>query len=54
MYDNAEGSTEEEKLNSMRRKAYATNKERINEQKRSAYEKRQELNSSEAEEINVN
>ena len=54
MYDNAEGSTEEEKLNSMRRKAYATNKERINEQKRSAYEKRQELNSSETEEINVN
>lgn len=54
MYDNAEGSTEEEKLNSMRRKAYATNKERIKEQKRSAYEKRQELNSSEAEEINVN
>ncbi len=53
MYNDAEGSTEEEKLNSMRRKAYATNKERINEQKRSAYEKRQELNSSEAEEINV-
>jgi len=54
MYDNAEGSTEEEKLNYMRRKAYATNKERINEQKRSAYEKRQELESSEAEEIDVN
>lgn len=54
MYDNAEGDTEEEKLNFMRRKAYAANKERINEQKRTAYEKRKELNSSEAEEINVN
>lgn len=54
IYDNAEGSTEEEKLNYMRRKAYAANKERINEQKRTAYEKHKELNSSEAEEINVN
>jgi len=54
MYDSAEGDTEEEKLNYMRRKAYATNKERINEQKRTAYEKHIELNSSAAEEINVN
>lgn len=54
MYDNAEGGTEEEKLNYMRRKAYAVNKDRINEQKRTAYEKRKELNSSKAEEINVN
>ena len=51
MFDDAEGDTQEEKLNSMRREAYAENKEEINEQKRSAYEKRQELNSSEAEEI---
>ena len=54
MYDNAKGDTEEEKLNYMRRKAYAANKERINEQKRTAYEKRKELESPEAEEINVN
>lgn len=51
MYDDAEGATWEDKLNSMRRDAYAENKEEINEQKRDAYEKRQELNSSEAEEI---
>lgn len=54
MYDSAEGDTEEEKLNYMRRQAYATNKERINEQKRTAYEKHKELDDSEAEEINVN
>jgi hypothetical protein len=54
LYDNAEGTTEEDKLNYMRRKAYATNKERINEQKRTTYEKHKELNSSESEEINVN
>ena len=51
MYDDAEGATWEDKLNSMRRDAYAENKEEINEQKRDAYEKRQELNSSEAEEL---
>ena len=54
IYDNAEGDTEEEKLNYMRRQAYATNKERINEQKRTAYEKHKELDDSEAEEIDVN
>jgi hypothetical protein len=54
MYDSAEGDTEEEKLNYMRRQAYATNKERINEQKRTAYEKHKELDDSEAEEIDVN
>jgi hypothetical protein len=52
--DRAEGDTEEEKLNYMRRQAYATNKERINEQKRTAYEKHKELDDSEAEEIDVN
>ncbi len=54
LYYGAEGSTPEEKVNSMRRDFYADNKDRINEQKRSAYEKRQELNSPEAEELNVN
>ena len=53
MFDNAEGDTQEEKLNSMRREAYAENKDEINAQKRDAYAKRQELNSSEAEEIDV-
>lgn len=54
MFDSAEGDTEEKKLNSMRRIAYNKNKDRINEQKRTAYEKHIELNSSEAEEIDVN
>ena len=53
MYEDADGGTREEKLNAMRREAYAENKEEINEQKRSAYEKRKERESSEAEEINV-
>ena len=53
MYENADGGTKEEKLNSMRREAYAEHKDEINAQKRSAYEKRKERESSEAEEINV-
>lgn len=53
MFDNAEGSTEEDKLNYLRRQAYAENADEINAQKRSAYAKRQELNSSEAEEIDA-
>ena len=53
MYDGAEGDTPNEKINSMRRRFYQENKEEINEQKRSAYEKRQELNSSAAEEMTV-
>ena len=53
-YDKAEGDTPKEKINSMRRKYYAENKEEISEQKASAYEKRQELNSSQAEETKVN
>lgn len=53
MYDSAEGDTWEEKLNSMRRDAYAENKDEINAQKRDAYEKRKELNGSAAEEIEV-
>lgn len=42
------------RINDLRRQAYQANKERINEQKRTAYAKRKELNSSKAEEINVN
>lgn len=53
MYEDAPGKKPKDKINAMRREAYAENKEEINEQKRSAYEKRQELNSSEAEEIKV-
>lgn len=49
MFDNAEGDTMEEKLNSMRRDAYAENKDDINAQKRDAYALRKE--ESEAEEI---
>ena len=53
MYDEAPGGSTSEKINTMRREAYAENKERINEQKRSAYEKRKERESSRAEELNV-
>lgn len=53
-YDSAEGNTPNEKINSMRRKYYAENKAEILDQKASAYEKRQELNSSQAEETKVN
>ena len=54
MFADAEGDTEEEKINSVRRMIYQENKDRINEQKRSAYEKSQELESSPAEELDVN
>lgn len=53
MYKDADGSTPEDKINYMRRQFYVENKEEINAQKRDAYEKRQELNSSAAEETNV-
>lgn len=54
MYDDADpGGSPNDKINAMRREFYAENKEEINEQKRSAYEKRQELNSSAAEETDV-
>lgn len=52
MYNSTSGSPTD-KINAMRRKAYAQNKDEINAQKRDAYEKRKELESSEAEEINV-
>ena len=51
MYEDADGSTPNERINAMRRDAYAQNRELINEQKRSAYAKRKERESSEAEEI---
>lgn len=44
----------EDVLNAMRRENYKVNKEKILAQKKSAYEKRKELNSSQAEEENVN
>lgn len=53
MYYGADGSTPTQRINAMRREAYARNSEEINAQKRSAYEKRQERESSAAEEINV-
>ena len=54
MYDDADpGGSQEDKLNAMRRDAYAQNKAEINAQKRSNYEKRKEREASSAEEINV-
>ena len=53
MYEDADGSTPNERINAMRRDAYAQNRELINEQKRSAYTKRKERESSESEEIKV-
>ena len=53
IYDNADGRTGRQKLNSMRREFYARNKEVINEQKRDAYAKRAERESSAAEEMNA-
>ena len=53
MYEEAPGAKPKDKINAMRREAYAENKDEINAQKRAAYEKRQELNSSKAEEIKV-
>ena len=42
MYDEADGRTWKDKLNSMRREQYAENKEEINAQKREAYAERKE------------
>lgn len=54
MYQNADGTRWQDKLNSMRRDFYAENKDKINAQKRSAYAKRIERNASAAEETNIN
>ena len=53
MYYAADGNTPKERINYLRRDAYAKNKEKINAQKRSAYAKSKELESSAAEEINI-
>lgn len=53
MYQSADGTRWQDKLNSMRRDFYAENKEKINAQKRSAYAKRAERESSAAEETNI-
>ena len=54
IFENSEGSTEEEKLNSVRRMAYDKNSAKIRAQKRNAYEQHKELESSEVEEIDIN
>lgn len=53
LFEEAEGDTQKDKINSLRRLAYKNNREKILEQKKTAYEKSKELNSSQAEEINV-
>lgn len=53
MWDDAEGSSTNDKLNFIRREFYAENKAEINAQKRDAYAKRQELNASTAEEVRL-
>ena len=53
IFRGVEGDTPKEKVNSVRRMFYEQNKEEINAQKRAAYQKRQELNSPEAEEMDV-
>ena len=52
-YYGADGNTPKQRINAMRREAYAKNREKIRAQKRSAYAKRKELESSTAEEIDV-
>lgn len=44
MYDNAEGDTPKEKINSMRRRYYDENKDKINAQKREAYAEQNKIN----------
>lgn len=50
MYDDADGVTSKQKINSMRRDIYEENKETINEQKRNAYEARKERESTDISE----
>lgn len=54
MYESADGRKPKDKINAMRREFYAENSEEINAQKRDNYEKRQERESSAAEETDVN
>lgn len=53
IYDNAEGATRNQKLNSMRRLFYDQNKGKISEQKKVVYQAHKELESSAAEEMDV-
>ena len=53
MYNGADGSSWQDKLNSMRRDFYQENKDEINAQKRSAYEKRKEREAPAAEETDI-
>ena len=53
MYYGTGESTAKGRINALRREIYAENSEEINEQKRSAYEKRQERESSAAEEMDI-
>ena len=46
IYDNADGDTWQEKLNSMRRDKYEKNKDEINARKRENYAERKEENNS--------
>lgn len=54
IYYSAEGRSAKDRINSIRREAYQINKDEINEQKREAYARRKELESSKAEEVNLN
>ena len=53
MYYGADGDTPEERINALRREAYAENSEEINAKKRDNYEKRKEREADTAEEILV-
>lgn len=53
LYYGADGATPTARINAMRREFYARNKDAINAQQRSAYQKRQERESSAAEEDDV-
>lgn len=53
MYDSAEGSRWQDKVNSMRREFYQENREKILQQKRDLYARNKALNSSAAEEVEV-
>lgn len=53
MYDEADGTSSKQKINSLRRDFYKRNKDVINAQKRSAYAKRIARNASASEEIDI-
>ena len=53
MYENADGATWQDKVNSMRREQYAENKDAINAQKRAAYAARKETNTADGDSIRI-